>query len=45
MLGFRDFHCVSVNTDELPAWTEQLASLKRYILDHEDRAPGSFKAS
>jgi FkbM family methyltransferase len=42
--GFRDFHCVSVDTDELPPWTEQLASFRReHILDHEDRAPGLSK--
>lgn len=39
--GFRDFHCVPAGTDELPPWTEQLASFRReHILDHEDRAPG-----
>jgi FkbM family methyltransferase len=39
--GFRDFYCVSAGTDELPPWTEQLASFRRgHILDHEDRAPG-----
>jgi FkbM family methyltransferase len=39
--GFRDIHCVSAGTDELPPWTEQLASFRReHILNHEDRAPG-----
>jgi FkbM family methyltransferase len=39
--GFRDFYCVSSRADELPSWTEQLASFRReHILSHEDRAPG-----
>jgi FkbM family methyltransferase len=42
--GFRDIHCVSVGTDDLPGWTEQLASFrKEHILSHEDRAPGVSK--
>jgi FkbM family methyltransferase len=42
--GFRDIYCVSVGTDELPSWTEQLASFRReHILNHEDRAPGVSK--
>ena len=42
--GFRDIYCVSPGTDELPSWTEQLASFRReHILNHEDRAPGVSK--
>src|SRR5262249_29159862 len=42
--GFRDIYCVSVGTDELPSWTEQLASFRReHILNHEDKAPGVSK--
>lgn len=43
--GFRDFYCVSPDTDGLPSWTEQLGSFRRdHILSHEDRAPGVSKA-
>ena len=42
--GFRDIYCVSPGSDELPSWTEQLASFKReHIIKHEDRAPGLSK--
>jgi FkbM family methyltransferase len=42
--GSRDIYCVSVGTDELPSWAEQLASFRReHILNHEDRAPGVSK--
>src|SRR5262249_35416201 len=42
--GFRDMYCVSAGTEELPSWTEQLASFqKQHILKHEDKAPGLSK--
>jgi FkbM family methyltransferase len=42
--GFRDIYCVSPGNDELPSWTEQLASFRReHILKHEDRAAGLSK--
>jgi FkbM family methyltransferase len=42
--GFRDIHYVSFDADELPRWTEQLASFRiEHILSHEDRAPGVSK--
>src|SRR5262249_11466320 len=42
--GFRDMYCVSAGTEELPSWTEQLASFqKEHILKHEDKAPGLSK--
>jgi FkbM family methyltransferase len=42
--GLRDIYCVSLGADELPPWTEQLASFrKEHILSHEDRAPGVSK--
>ena len=35
---------MSLGTDELPSWTEQLGSFRReHILNHEDRAPGVSK--
>jgi len=43
--GFRDMYCVTPRADELPPWTEELASFRReHILSHEDRAPGVSKA-
>jgi FkbM family methyltransferase len=42
--GFRDIHCVSPGTDDLPSWSEQLASFRReHVLKHEDRIPGMSK--
>jgi FkbM family methyltransferase len=42
--GFRNIHCVSANANELPSWTEQIASFRReHILNHEERAPGLSK--
>jgi FkbM family methyltransferase len=43
--GFRDMYCVTPRADELPSWTEELASFRsEHILSHEDRAPGVSKA-
>ena len=43
--GFRDIYCVSMpGDDELPSWTEQLASFRReHLIRHEDMAPGVSK--
>jgi FkbM family methyltransferase len=42
--GSRDMYCVSPSADELPSWTEQLASFRReHILNHEEMAPGVSK--
>ena len=42
--GFRELYCVSQGVDDLPPWTEQLASFSReHILGHEHRAPGVSK--
>lgn len=39
--GSRDMYCIPPGIDDLPAWTEQLASFRReHILNHEERAPG-----
>jgi hypothetical protein len=38
-------YCVMPRADELPSWTEQLASFhSEHIINHEDRAPGLSKA-
>lgn len=42
--GFRDLYCVLPSIDELPAWTEQVASFRReHLLKHEVQAPGLSK--
>ncbi len=42
--GFRDLYCVSPGIDELPAWTQQVASFRReHLLKHEVEAPGISK--
>jgi hypothetical protein len=42
---FRDMYYVTPRADELPSWTEELASFRsEHILKHEHRAPGVSKA-